>query len=258
MAMATQQRLRAFSARRFIGKNVYDVTGDRVGEIDDLVVDMQSACAKFAIMGVGGFLGMGERHYIVPTQALSMNTETGALMLSVEKQRLTNAPTFDRDNPPDFGDEQWSRSIYTYYGMQYQQGGGQQRGWGMEQVGPGYAQPGGYGERPAPPTQGGGYGQEGYGPVRGQGFPGQEEGYTERETYPQGGQQGYGRREGGMGRRMGREQEQQQGYQQPIGPGERGQGMGGQGTGGQGQMGQPVGSRTGRGDEGYGPGGSGI
>lgn len=238
MAVMAQQRLRAFSARRFIGKDVSDVNGDRFGEVDDLIIDMQSACAKYAILGAGGFLGMGERHYVVPMQLLSMNTETGALMANVDRARLTNAPTFDRDNPPDFSDEQWSRSLYTYYGLQYPGQGGQQGSWGMREVGPGFAeQQGGYGQQPMRDT-GQGYGQ-GYG----------ERGYTERQGYGQpsgygnqpsgpypGSEQGYEppeyRERGYMRRGMtgeGRREEEQQGYQQPIGS-ERGTpGQGGQG-----------------------------
>jgi len=183
MAVMAQQRLRAFSARRFIGKNVYDVTGDRIGEVDDLIVDMQSACAKYAIVGVGGFLGMGERHYIVPTQAISMNTDTGALMLNVDRGRLANAPTFDRDNPPDFNDEQWSSSLYTYYGLQAPSQMPMDQGMqsqGTQPVGPGYAGPG--------PARG----QTG---APGQAWPGADQGYTQQQGY----QQPIGNRQGGQG-----------------------------------------------------------
>lgn len=207
MAVMTQQRLRAFSARRFLGKNVADVTGERIGEVDDLIIDMESACAKYAVVGVGGILGLGEKHYIVPVQALSMNTETGALMMSVEKSRLHNAPTFDRDNPPDFADEQWSRSLYTYYGMQYpQQSSGQ--GWGMERVGPGYvSQQDRMQQEQQPGQQPQQYQQQQYG----QQYPqqgGMQQGQYERPMQQGGSRGGY---------ISGRDQDEQQGqYQQPI------------------------------------------
>lgn len=58
-------------ASDLIGKNVYAANGDRIGEIDDVVLN-QTNKATAAVIGVGGFLGIGERKAAVPMDQLSM------------------------------------------------------------------------------------------------------------------------------------------------------------------------------------------
>ena len=55
---------RMFSARRFIGKDVYDASGSHVGECEDLIIEVESGCTKWAIVTSGQVLGMGGRDYV--------------------------------------------------------------------------------------------------------------------------------------------------------------------------------------------------
>jgi sporulation protein YlmC with PRC-barrel domain len=136
MATATMKGTsqKMFSARRFIGKDVFDVKSQHVGEVEDIILDVDTACAKWTVLSAGGVLGFGGRDYIVPIQTISIDQGSGHLMLSFEEGRLRNAPTYDRDNPPDWGDQQWMQSLYAYYGMSQgpmggQAGQGGQQGW---------------------------------------------------------------------------------------------------------------------------------
>ncbi|MBE0477108.1 MAG: PRC-barrel domain-containing protein [Coriobacteriia bacterium] len=144
MAMRTQMMTgqEVFRARRFLGKDVFDVNGDHVGEVEDLVLSVQTGCAQWTIVSTGGVLGIGEKYRIVPIQSFSIEMDTGRLMLDFEGSRLQNAPRYDKDSPPDWSDENWSRSVRSFYGMDV----------GMQREQPGGRMPGG--EVPAEQPQG--------------------------------------------------------------------------------------------------------
>jgi sporulation protein YlmC with PRC-barrel domain len=62
---------RTMRGEQLIGKSVYNPAGDRVGEIDEIVVN-RSSRATGAVVGVGGFLGMGEKKVVVPFDSMRM------------------------------------------------------------------------------------------------------------------------------------------------------------------------------------------
>ena len=67
---------KGMSADKLIGKSVYNAAGDRIGEIDDLVVGKAGGAATTsAVVGVGGFLGIGERKVAVPLRELEMRND---------------------------------------------------------------------------------------------------------------------------------------------------------------------------------------
>jgi sporulation protein YlmC with PRC-barrel domain len=62
---------RAMRVDQLVGKSVYNSTGERVGEIDEIVVNRNSR-ATAAVVGVGGFLGVGEKKVVVPFDRMRM------------------------------------------------------------------------------------------------------------------------------------------------------------------------------------------
>lgn len=57
------------------GTDVYNPDGEKVGSIDDLIIDKRSGLVRFATLDSGGFLGMGGEHYAIPWQALTYDTQ---------------------------------------------------------------------------------------------------------------------------------------------------------------------------------------
>src|SRR4028119_695503 len=53
------------------GKDVYDPHGRRMGRVEDLYVDRQGREVRFLEVGAGGFLGIGERRFLVPVEAVT-------------------------------------------------------------------------------------------------------------------------------------------------------------------------------------------
>ena len=64
----------------------------------------------------GGFLGMGEKRFAVPWNGLTLDTKSKRFVLNVEKERLQDAPGFDKDQWPDMADQSWVRQMRSYYG----------------------------------------------------------------------------------------------------------------------------------------------
>jgi hypothetical protein len=61
-------------------------------------------------------MGMGDKLFAVPWQALHLDTVNKRFVLDIDKQQLQNAPGFDKDAWPDMADEQWARHIHSFYG----------------------------------------------------------------------------------------------------------------------------------------------
>jgi sporulation protein YlmC with PRC-barrel domain len=101
------------------GMAVRNIAGERLGTIDDLVVNLETGQIAYVTLGVGGILGVGEKLYGVPYQDVRFdmgNDETFAV-LDISKQKLETAPSFDRRNWPDFADTAYVQKIDDFYGQ---------------------------------------------------------------------------------------------------------------------------------------------
>src|ERR1700761_6288478 len=77
---------------RVEGTNVYRSNGKKIGEIERVMIDKVSGQAAYAVMGFGGFLGIGEDHYPIPWERLTYNEKLGGYELNVTDEQLKNAP----------------------------------------------------------------------------------------------------------------------------------------------------------------------
>jgi sporulation protein YlmC with PRC-barrel domain len=84
------------SANDYIGKTVYDSGGNNIGDVNDLVMS-QDGKVQATILGVGGFLGIGEKNVAVPVAAVQVINTDGAVRLVVNatKAQLDQAPSYD-------------------------------------------------------------------------------------------------------------------------------------------------------------------
>ena len=79
--------------KQILGENVYNNVGEKVGEINDLIVTPNKALS-YAIVGVGGFLGIGEHEIAVPVDKLKQ--QQGKFVLpGATKEALKAAPKFE-------------------------------------------------------------------------------------------------------------------------------------------------------------------
>lgn len=113
--MTTHHNPQVLSASTISGDNVKNSQGDYLGHIEDLMVDLNSGRISYAVLSFGGFLGMGDKLFAVPMEALTLDSENKEFVLNVSKEKLENAPGFDKNNWPNMADRQWATDIYNYY-----------------------------------------------------------------------------------------------------------------------------------------------
>ena len=109
---------------------VWSQDGEQIGDVEDMVLDLDNTEVAYVVVGTGGFLDLGEREVLVPWDSLQLQTGTGdttggqqnAFVLLSGLETFRNAPDFDLTvNLPQMGQSagDWDVDIRNYW-----QGGG--------------------------------------------------------------------------------------------------------------------------------------
>jgi sporulation protein YlmC with PRC-barrel domain len=107
---------RIMAADTLEGDKVVNSAGEDLGEIKDIMIDVPSGRVAYAVLSFGGLLGMGDKLFAIPWQALQLDPPNHCFVLNVDKERLKNAPGFDKDHWPSMADQSWATNIHSYYG----------------------------------------------------------------------------------------------------------------------------------------------
>jgi sporulation protein YlmC with PRC-barrel domain len=83
----------AILASKVKGTDVYNTAGDKIGHVEDIVLDKQSDSIMFAALGSGGVLGIGESFYPVPWSLLTFDKDKGGYVVPLTAEQLKGAPT---------------------------------------------------------------------------------------------------------------------------------------------------------------------
>ena len=118
MATMTTDRPHVLSATTIIGDDVHNPQGEKLGNIKELMLDLDTGHIAYAVLSFGGFLGMGDKLFAVPFEALQLRPDRHEFVLDVPKERLKEAPGFDKDNWPSVGDRTWGLEIHEFYGYE--------------------------------------------------------------------------------------------------------------------------------------------
>lgn len=112
------KRPKALSATTLIGDDVRNPTGENLGKLVEIMIDLNSGRVAYAVLSFGGHLGLGDKLFAVPWDALTVDTEQRVLVLDADQESLKNAPGFDQDRWPGTSaeDDTWLAGIYDYYG----------------------------------------------------------------------------------------------------------------------------------------------
>ncbi|MBP8827257.1 MAG: PRC-barrel domain-containing protein, partial [Nitrospira sp.] len=114
MALHTGRRLLAASTIE--GTPVQNQAGEDLGEINELMIDLEKGRIAYAVLSFGGFLGLGDKLFALPWEALTMSAGGDFFILNVSRERLEQAEGFDKDRWPDMADTAWGERLHTYYG----------------------------------------------------------------------------------------------------------------------------------------------
>jgi PRC-barrel domain len=116
-SVATDETDRLIASNKVEGTAVYNRQGERLGEVDNFMVDKYSGQVAYAVMSFGGFLGIGESYHPLPWRVLTYDTGLGGYVVDLDKDKLQGAPSFTRDETPDWGNRDWGTRVHDYYGV---------------------------------------------------------------------------------------------------------------------------------------------
>ncbi len=104
----------AIRASKVKGTSVYNTSGESIGTVEDIVLAKQSNDIMFAVLGFGGFLGIGEKYHPVPWSLLNYDPGKGGYVVAMSKDVLEAAPAYDMEELTKDDGEARDRS-YRYY-----------------------------------------------------------------------------------------------------------------------------------------------
>ena len=106
---------RVMSASSLMKDYVRNRMDEEVGSIKEIMIDVPTGRVAYAVLAVGGFLGIGERLFAIPWNTLTLDEDRQCFVMDIHKDRLQNAPGFDKDNWPDMANDSWSTSVDNYW-----------------------------------------------------------------------------------------------------------------------------------------------
>lgn len=103
-------------ADTLMGEDVYNEQGEKLGDIKEFMIDMNTGKIAYAVLSYGGVMGIGDKLFAVPWQALRLDTVNKRFVMNIAKDQLQNAPGFDKDDWPDMADPTWISGVESFYG----------------------------------------------------------------------------------------------------------------------------------------------
>lgn len=104
------------SSDRVEGTTVYNTAGEKLGSVDDLIIDKQSGHVRYAVLEFGGFLGVGTDRYPLPWNMLKYDTEKDGYVVPIDKDKLDGAPRYADGDTPAYTSE-YGQRVNGYYGL---------------------------------------------------------------------------------------------------------------------------------------------
>jgi sporulation protein YlmC with PRC-barrel domain len=102
-------------ASKLIGTAVDNLQNEKLGKVENLLVDLPSGRVVAIIVSSGGFLGMGDELSAIPPTALRFTTDRETLQLDTSKEMLSSAPHFKANQWPDFAQPSYASGVYRAY-----------------------------------------------------------------------------------------------------------------------------------------------
>lgn len=110
-----QTKPQVMSASTLMDNPVKNPEGDDLGKIEEFMIDLDGGKIAYAVLSFGGILGVGDKLFAIPFNALKLDMDEECFVLDVDKDELKDAPGFDKDDWPDMANYKWGEDIYSYY-----------------------------------------------------------------------------------------------------------------------------------------------
>jgi sporulation protein YlmC with PRC-barrel domain len=108
----------ALSASTLGGDKVFNYQNEEIGKVEEIMIDINTGRVAYVVVSFGGLLGVGGKLFAVPWAALHVDTNRKCFLMDADKERLKNAPGFDKNNWPETPNGQWYHEVYNYYAQE--------------------------------------------------------------------------------------------------------------------------------------------
>jgi sporulation protein YlmC with PRC-barrel domain len=88
------------AATKVTNTSVYNADGDKLGWLDEVVIDKRTGKVSYVVLAVGGFLGLGERYVALDWDRLVYDEEKGGYNIDATGDQVRSMDTFDREGAP--------------------------------------------------------------------------------------------------------------------------------------------------------------
>jgi len=92
---------RYLTASSVMKDHVINTSGENLGKIHDIMLDLEGGKIEYVVIEFGGFLGIGEKLFAVPFSALKLDTKHHAFIMDKDRSFLENAPGFNKEHWPE-------------------------------------------------------------------------------------------------------------------------------------------------------------
>jgi sporulation protein YlmC with PRC-barrel domain len=109
------------AASEIRGTKVTNLQNQEIGDIDEVLIDPDLGQVRFAVLSVGGFLGLGSTKVAVPWPAFQIVNERGRMkyLLDATKERLEKAPRVEGRNYERFYPAGIAEPIFVYWDVEW-------------------------------------------------------------------------------------------------------------------------------------------
>jgi len=97
------------------GRDVVDLRGTKIGHISELFIDEDERKVRMLEIRVGGFLGIGDRHFLLPVDAIT-KVDEDAVHVNETRERIVHSPIYDPTLIVAPTPASWE-PFYGYYGL---------------------------------------------------------------------------------------------------------------------------------------------
>ncbi len=115
MTQAAEMSPSIVKSSEIVGVAVENSKNEKLGKINELVIDKLGGKVKYAVLTAGGILGLGEKLFALPWEILKYHDDRECFVVDISKEKLKDSEGFDKDNWPDMADERWGKRIQDYY-----------------------------------------------------------------------------------------------------------------------------------------------
>jgi sporulation protein YlmC with PRC-barrel domain len=106
---------RVMDAATLKGDKVVDGTGEDLGKIEAIMLDVTTGRIAYAVLTFGGVFGIGTKLFAIPWSALTLDAAEKRFVLNASKEQLEKAPGFDKDHWPSMADLGWAAAVHAHY-----------------------------------------------------------------------------------------------------------------------------------------------